>query len=264
MNSPRKYLAPRYYRIYEALYNDIQSGRYGDGDMLPSESNLCERYGVSRGTVREAMKMLFQQGLLIREQGRGTFVTSQHKIGQDVQELMGFSELMYRHGKKTGGKLLKTEVQQPERHVRDLLQLAWAETVVQVERLWFGDEEPLIIERSYFVHDLFAPLLDFDLAKESIYAILYRETDIRLGDAEQTIEAAPAGSSDAALLEVDPGSPLLFIKRRIKTAEGRYFQYSEDAYRSDRLRFTIPATPYDEMGRRFARYPIWLSERSNL
>lgn len=263
MNIIRKQLTPRYYIIYEELYNDIRSGRYKEGDKLPSESSLCRTYDVSRGTAREAVKMLLQQGLLIREQGRGTFVTSQNKIGQDAQELMGFTELMRRHGKAAGGKLLKVDVQEPDRRVRDLLQLPETGTVVRVERLRLGDDEPLIIEQSYFVHDLFAPLLDFNLAKESIYAILYRETDIRLGDAEQTIEAALAGPSEAELLEIEPGSPLLLIKRRIKTDDGRYFQYSEDAYRSDKLRFTIHTAPYDEMGGRFSS-PLWLAERSDM
>lgn len=262
MKLTRKHLPPRYYRIYEALYNDIRSGRYGAGDKLPSETALCEQYNVSRGTAREAVKMLFQQGLLIREQGRGTFVTSQHIIGQDAQELMGFTELMRRHGKEAGGRLLKVDVQKPERRIRDLLQLPAAGAVVRVERLRLGDDEPLIIERSDFVHDLFAPLLDFDLARESIHDILYRETGIRLGDAEQTIEAALAGPPEAALLEIEPGSPLLLIKRRIKTDEGRYFQYSEDAYRSDKLRFTIRTAPYDEMGNRFFN-PLLLAERAD-
>lgn len=262
MERIQKHLTPRYYIIYEELYNDIRSGRYNEGDKLPSETTLCETYNVSRGTVREAVKMLLQQGLLIREQGRGTFVTSQNKIGQDAQELMGFTELMRRHGKEAGGKLLKVEVQKPDRKIRDMLKLPEAGSVVRIERLRLGDDEPLIIERSYFVHNLFAPLLDFDLAAESIYAILYRETDIRLGDAEQIIEAALAGPPEAALLGIESGSPLLLIKRRIKTNDGRYFQYSEDAYRGDKLRFTIQTAPYDEMSNRFSN-PLGLAGRSD-
>jgi GntR family transcriptional regulator len=252
---------PRYYLIYQDLYRDIAGGAYQVGQKLPSEAELCEHYKVSRGTVREAVKMLFQQGLLIREQGRGTFITNRDKIGQDAFRLMGFTELMERHQKEPGGKLIDLEIQKPNPTVQTLLQLDEGAEVVRVERLRMGDDEPLIIERSYFVHALFSPLLDFDLEKESIYALLLRETDLRLGDAEQTIEAVAASPADADLLKIAAGSPLLLIKRRIKTEEGRYFQYSEDSYRSDKLKFTIQTVPYDPARNRFSN-PLGLAARA--
>ncbi len=252
---------PRYYLIYQDLYRDIAEGAYQVGQKLPSEAELCEQYKVSRGTVREAVKMLFQQGLLIREQGRGTFITNRNKIGQDAFQLMGFTELMDRHKKEAGGKLIDLEIEKPDLAVQTLLGLGEEAKVVRVERLRLGDDQPLIIERSHFVHDLFSPLLDFDLGKESIYALLHRETDLRLGNAEQTIEAAAASPADADLLEIPAGSPLLLIKRRIKTDDGRYFQYSEDSYRSDKLKFTIQTVPYDPARNRFSN-PLGLAARA--
>jgi GntR family transcriptional regulator len=137
--------------------------------------------------------MLFQQGLLVREQGRGTFVAPQgEKTGQNAHQFMGFTELMKRHHKKGSAKLLEIKTEAPSRKVRRLLELKETDKVVRVERLRFGDHEPLIIERFYFAHDLFHPLLNHDLENQSIYEVLYRETDIRLGDAKQTIEAVIA------------------------------------------------------------------------
>ena len=246
-------LTPRYYRIYEDLYKKIEEGLYREGDKLPSESELCDAYNVSRGTVREALKMLFQQGLLLRERGRGTFVTPQSdKIGQDAQQLIGFTELMKLHHKKATAKLLKIEVEAPKKSIRKLLEIEETDQVVSVERLRFGDHEPLIIERSYFVYDLFHPLIEHDLENQSIYEVLYRETDIRLEDAKQTIEAVLATPADAKLLDIDPGAPLLLIKRIIKTKDGRFFQYSKDLYRSDRLNFIIRTASYTKSNGDFA------------
>jgi len=249
---------PRYYLIYQDLYRDIFEGRYQAGQKLPSEAELCEKYKVSRGTAREAVKMLFQQGLLIREQGRGTFITDRSEIGQDAFKLMGFTELMEQNKKQAGGKLIHLEVRQPSQPIQALLRLAGDEKVVRVERLRSGDDEPLIIERSFFVHHLFAPLLAFDLEKQSIYGLLHRETAVRLGDAEQTIEAAAATPADADLLDIAAGTPLLLIKRRIKTEDGRHFQYSEDSYRGDKLKFTIQTVPYDQARNRFSN-PLGLA-----
>lgn len=247
MDLIERQLKPRYYVIYEQLFNDINEAKYQPGEKLPSESELCDKYKVSRGTVREAMKLLFQQGLLSREQGRGTFVTSRAgKILQDAQLLMGFTELMNRHNKKASAKLLKITKESADKKIRNLLNLDDNANVVKIERLRFGDDEPLIIERSYFVYELFEPLLSFDIENESIYEILYRETETRLGDARQTIEAVTASVDECRLLKIEPGSPLLLIKRLIKTKNGRFFQYSEDLYRSDKLNFVVKTSDYDE------------------
>ncbi|MFW6374406.1 MAG: GntR family transcriptional regulator [Thermodesulfobacteriota bacterium] len=107
MDIIRRDMTPRYYKIYEELHKSLTQGKYKEGDRFPSEHELCQRYQVSRGTVREAMKLLFQEGLVKREQGRGSFVTLKHKIEQNARRLMGFTELMRRHGKQASAKLLE-------------------------------------------------------------------------------------------------------------------------------------------------------------
>jgi len=262
MDIIRRDMTPRYYKIYEELHKSLTEGRYKEGDRFPSEHELCQRYKVSRGTVREAVKLLYQQGLVKREQGRGSFVTLKHKIEQNAHQLMGFTELMRRHGKKASAKLLEVRTDTPPESVRKVLGLEASAKTVQVRRLRFGDDEPLIIERSYFVQVLFEPLLKFDLERESIYEALYRETNLALGTAHQSIEAVSATPSDGRLLNINPGSPLLLIKRLIKTDSGEKFQYSEDLYRSDKLNFTIRTMPYDEYRQEFAG-PIGLAAKND-
>jgi DNA-binding GntR family transcriptional regulator len=169
---------------------------------------------------------------------------------------------MQQHGKKAAAKILRIETVKPNQKIRNLLELKPTEKVVEIERLRFGDDEPLIIERSYFVYGYFYQLLEFDLEKESIYEVLYRETDLRLGNAYQTIEAVNATAADAELLRIDPDSALLLIKRLIKTKHGRFFQYSEDRYRSDKLNFTINTTNYDENRHEFAT-PLHMQSKND-
>lgn len=238
-------LVPKYYQIYEDIYREIRDEQYQEGDRLLSENALCAKYSSSRGTIREAIKILIQQGLLIRKQGIGTFVTF-NKIEQDTRRLMGFSELMSQHNITATAKILEIITKLPSRRIQNLLKLNGEDKVTKIQRLRFGDEEPLIIERSYFVHRIFEPLLECDLANESIFSLLYRKTNCRLGIAQQSIEAAIAGPVESRLLKIDPGSPLLLMKRLISLRDDSYFQYSEDIYRSDRLKFTTQTLNYDE------------------
>jgi len=237
------HLIPLYYTIAEDLRRDIREGKYNDGDQVPSEYELSERYKVSRGTVRQAIGLLMQEGLLTRRQGVGTFVTSR-KIEQNFLKLMGFSEVMHAHDLEARAKLLRVDVLQPQPHIRNLLQLRPGEKAVYLERLRFGGDEPLIVERSFFVHHLFAPLMDYDLEESSIYDLLARHTHVRLGRAKQSIEAKLCGPEDSKVLNTPLGSPMLLLKRLVYVDSGEVFEYSEDTYRGDRLKFTIKTTPY--------------------
>jgi len=236
-----KQMVPVYYQIFEDIYRDISDGHYQEGDQLPSESQLIEKYKVSRGTIREAIKMLLHQGFVIRQRGKGTFVTYK-KIEQDAQKLMGFTELMRKNNKTATAKILEVTTKNPSKRIQNLLKLNETNLVTKIQRLRFGDDEPLIIERSYFVHRI----LDFDLENESIFSLLYHKTNYRLGNAQQSIEAVIAGPAERELLNVETGSPLLLMKRLICLSDGSFFQYSEDMYRSDRLKFTSKTLMYDE------------------
>ena len=237
-------LVPKYYQIYEDSLNDIREGKFQEGDRFPSDTELVGRYKVSRGTIREAVKLLLQRGYLIRQQGKGTFVTYR-KIQQDPEKLTGFTELMKMHNIKPSARLIELSTRKPSRRVARLLGLGSDDNVVKIQRLRFGDDQPLIIERSFFVYDLFRPILAYDLENSSIFELLYKHTSIRLGEASQSIEAISATQAEQELLNVPVGTPLLLIRRLIKTSEGQYFQYSEDVYRSDRISFTTTTGPYD-------------------
>lgn len=234
---------PKYYAIYEDLLNEIRTGKYAENDLFPSDTELVKKYSVSRGTVREAIKLLFQQGYLVREQGKGTFVTYK-KIQQNPDRLIGFTELMRQHNLRPSAKLIQKKVVQPPAKINHIMQLTPQQKVVRIIRLRFGDNQPLIIERSFFCFDLFEPIINEDLENNSIFELLYEHTETRLQEAMQSIEAISAGQQEHQYLEVEPGTPLLLIKRLIQTKNGEYFQYSEDVYRSDRINFATKTLPY--------------------
>ncbi len=236
---------PKYYRIYDELLEEVRSGKFKEYDRFYSDTELVEKFEVSRGTIREAVKLLIQQGYLVREQGKGTFITKP-KIEQDSDKLMGFTELMTNNNITPSAKLIDKEIVEAPEHLVNLMQLGEADKLVRIVRVRFGNDQPLIIERSYFVYRYFKPIYEMDLQANSIFTLLYKHTDTRLGEARQHITATSAGQSEVELLNVDPGAPLLLMKRLIKTKEGDYFQYSEDVYRSDRINFTTTTKPYEK------------------
>lgn len=236
---------PKYYKIYKELLQQIRSSQFQEYDLFYSDTELVEKYGVSRGTIREAVKLLIQQGYLVREQGRGTFVTKP-KIEQDSKKLMGFTELMEKNGMSPSAKVVKKKIVDAPMKLIKLMQLDEGDKVVQLVRVRFGNDEPLIVEQSYFVNDYFQPIYEMDLESNSIYQLLYNYTNTRLGEARQQISAIRAENPENELLSVDLGTPLLLMKRLIKTKENQFFQYSEDLYRSDRINFVTNTNPYDQ------------------
>ncbi len=235
---------PEYIRIYEELYGEIHGGHFSEGDLFYSEHELCRRFTVSRGTIRHALEMLFQQGVLERRQGKVSTVVNT-RIEQNVQTLMGFTELMKRHGRQAGAILREKKVVTADNNIANIMNIRPSDPVVKIIRVRTGDNEPLIIEYSWFNADLFMPIFNEDLETHSIYDLFHRNTNERLGIAKQTIEIGFAGSEESRFFDVKPGTALLLFKRRIMTSDFRIFQYSEDLYRNDKVVFSIQTLPYD-------------------
>ncbi len=246
-----KNMIPRYFQIFQDIYNKIEEGIYSNGDKLPSETELCDYYKVSRGTIREALKSLMQQGLIVSERGRGTFITT-NKIAQDVNQLMGFTEVMKKNGKSASGRIVEINIKKPNSVVKKHMKLKDDAMVVRIIRLRYGNDMPMIIEKSYYSHEIFKPLLDYDLEKESIYDLLYQHTTYRLGNAIQDIEAAIATPNESELLNINIGAPLLLMTRLILLKDGTPFEYTKDSYRADKLKFTIQTKAYEESSNLFA------------
>src|SRR5918994_5276433 len=100
---------PRYYQLKEVIRERIRSGDWAPGTLIPSERQLCERYGISRMTARQSITDLVNEGLLYREQGKGTYV-GRPKIAQQLLRLTGFTEDMKVREQRPGAKVLAAEL----------------------------------------------------------------------------------------------------------------------------------------------------------
>lgn len=226
-----KYLQVRDY-LRVLVTTDLQTG-----DPIPSERALCERFGVSRMTVRQAVDALVVEGLVERVQGRGTFVASP-KVDLQVR-LASFTEEMSRRGMKASMKVLALGEVAADPQVAAALEIAPGADVVYLHRLRYADDEPMAVEHTWLPAARVPGFVD-----RGAPASVYEELGTRglIPDwGEDTIDAGEADHEEAELLTIKPGKPVLRISRRAFT-EQEPIEYARSAYRSDRYTLWVPVS----------------------
>jgi GntR family transcriptional regulator len=227
---------PRYYQLKEIIRERIRSGEWTPGSLIPSERELCERYGISRMTARQSIIELVNEGLLYREQGKGTYV-GQPKIPQQLLRLTGCTEDMRARQQSPGAKVLTAEMWPADEAAAERLRIRVGQPVYRLRRLRLADSEPLALETSCISFMGCERLLDNDFGRDSLYQLLEETYDVPPLEAEQELEADVAGEEEARLLEVAIGSPVLRTVRVTTTRRSQPVEYATSVYRGDKYRF---------------------------
>lgn len=227
---------PIYYQIMNQLREKIAEGEYTVDKALPPERELAETYQVSRMTIRQAIAELVNEGLLVRRKGIGTFVAPP-KLEQALSSLTSFSEDMAQRGMKAGSRVLSFKETAPDPTTRKTLGLSAEDTIFECVRLRLADEEPMALETTMLVAAFCPGLQQEDLENQSLYKVLAERWGIELDHATQSLEPILAPPSEAALLHVQPGSPLLLMHRVTYDQDGRAFEHVKSFYRGDRYKF---------------------------
>jgi len=231
---------PLYYQIAESLreaIRDLEAAPEGERAELPTEVELCQRFGVSRGPVRQALQLLEREGLVSRERGRGTFV-ARRRLTHELTKLCSVTADMEARGWRPGARVLRAQAMKPPAHVRHALALGDGETVWEVYRLRLADDEPVSLQWCYVPCALTPGLPVQDLAG-SLWRIFSDQYGLKLAFAEQTLRARPATPDEARVLHVARGDALFVITRTIYDDEGRPVQYLHSLWRGDRYDFTV-------------------------
>jgi DNA-binding GntR family transcriptional regulator len=230
---------PAHARIEQWLMAAIDDGRLVAGDKLPREELLAAGIGVSRMTLRQALATLDSAGVIVRRPGRqgGTFV-AEPRIVCDLTGLAGFTEQMRRAHVRAGARMVSAATRPATRGEERALGLAASEQVHEVVRVRSANREPLAIEASCFPARLFPDLLEQRLTG-SLYRLLARRYDRAPHTATEVLEAVCASAEHAALLRVEPGSPLMLIERTAYAVSGTAVEHARDVFRADRTRITV-------------------------
>ena len=231
---------PYYLQLKEVLTEGIRQGDWGPGDLIPSEAELGKSFGVSRTVVRQALNEMTYDGLVVRQKGKGTFVT-QLKISSRslVQSLEGFYGEMAERGVPVLTQVLEQTLEPADSDIAANLELEAMAPVVKLVRLRFVEEEPIVLVESHLPYEMCRDVIKADFERGSLYAFLEEECGLTIGRGWRRIEAIAADEEVAARLAVDLGSPLIRLKSVSYTPEGIPLEYFDALFRGDRARFEV-------------------------
>jgi GntR family transcriptional regulator len=216
---------------------DIVRGAFPPGKALPSEHELMRRFGVSRGTVRQARASLRADGFISGGQGRRLYVNPP-VMTQPLSELISFSAWARSMGRTPTGRVIERSVLKADAHVAKALLIDRGASVHRLVRLRLIDDLPVMIERTLFVESAGRHLDAIDLERDSIYRAL-SEREIEFATARHRVSAVNASRSDARHLGIARGSALLRVRRLGLGTDGLPLELAEDTYRADLVDFTI-------------------------
>lgn len=253
MNNPNNAIdfnsnIPYYIQLIEALKEKIQSGEWQPGDQIPSEPDLCEVYGVSRTVVRQSLREIELEGLITRRKGKGTFV-SEPKLSESLaQKLTGFYQDMVERGHTIETHVLHHEVVPAKKKVADYLGVDPGASVIDIKRLRFIKGEPIVLVTSYLPYDLCPKLAPADITNQSLYEFLEKECDLTIAYGRRSIEAVPANQTEAELLQIEIGAPLILLNSVSYLEDDTPIEYYHAVHRGDRSKFEVELVRIKEVG----------------
>ena len=228
---------PRHASIAADLRARIRSGELPSGTAIRSESDLASQFGVSRGTVRQALASLRSEGWLVGGQGRRT-VVAKPMLAQSFDELVSFTSWADNLGLEPSARTLELTRRPADPRDAHDLELEEGAEVFQYRRLRLLDGEPAMLEVSSFIEPVGRLLIDCDLNRGSVYTQL-GEMGVVFHEAQQRIAAIAADAEQSELLSVRRNAPLLEVRRIVFDPDGRPLEASRDTYRGDEFAITI-------------------------
>ncbi len=234
-------MVPKYYTVEQKLVEEIDGEVFQENQMIPSERELMERFGVSRITVRKALDDLVNEGYLYRIQGKGTFVKGD-EFNQDLFQLTSCTEEIKKMGMIPTKRVLDARIIEADKVRQRSLRIQEGEKVFFLRRVYYADGQPLNLTTTYLPICLFPGIEKYDFSVESIYDVLERRYDAKITTATRTLEAVLVKSEVAEELDMEENAPVLLFRGitqgKISGAE-RPIEAFKSYYRSDKFKFFI-------------------------
>jgi GntR family transcriptional regulator len=203
---------PNYRRIVRVLEGKIEAGEYPPGHRLPPERELCEIFGVSRITARQALSELSRRRLVVRHQGQGTFV-SRPGVESSLLGFFSISEALKADGRLVATRVVSTSLATPDTGEATTLGCDVQAPVVRIVRIRLVDGDPYALETSTLLASRFPGLEAFDFGTRSLYDVMARSFGTRLVRARETVAPVILTEPQADLLGVDTRQPALRLMR---------------------------------------------------
>lgn len=226
---------PLYVQIRDRLRREILDGTYQVHERLPSENEMMGAFGVSRITIRQALRDLHNEGLVFSAQGKGTFV-SKPKAVQNVQRLEGFGEAMAAQGYEASARVLSIQQLKAPKAVAASLDLQPGNEAIEVKRVRYLNRSPVCIENSYFPMDIGRRMFSLDLSGD-IFPMLENLFGIPLGGADISLDSILADDEAQQYLNLKTGEAILRVERLTHNRDGRPIDFEYLCYRGDSFKY---------------------------
>lgn len=229
-------MLPAYIKIHDAIKKDIDEGVWLIGDRLPSERDLADHFEVSRMTLRQAVTLLVEEGILERRVGSGTYVAS-HRVRDKMRGTTSFTEIVHSQGKTPSSKLISYQRQLASDTEIKELQLEPSDYVIRMERIRYADNVPLVFEVAS-IPEKFIKDMKRDEITEHFFKTLVSH-GFEIGKSRQTIYAKTASERVASYLSVSRGHAILALTQVSYFSNGNPFEYVRSQYVGDRFEFYL-------------------------
>ena len=213
---------PIYQQLAEKLRNDIAEGIIAPGDAIPSENTLCAKYQISRVTVRKSIQLLTNEGLLVKRQGKGTFVAVSNFV-ESARAQGSFTLSCLQSGVRPSTEIVTCEKTTCSEDIAEDLHLE-SRDIILIKRIRYANDVPVIFETDYIPADGHAYLLDMPLKDASLLDAMRTHGHKVFGGYDDTIDIRRANDEQALWLKVKKKTPLLGIYQKVFDNENRAYQ----------------------------------------
>lgn len=225
---------PLYHQLYQHLRDRIVAGEWKPGDLFPKDADLEIQYKVSRVTVRQALDLLVNENLVIRQRGRGTFVSNPKNMPH-AHNSFSFSEEMTRRNLTPSTRVLSTLIAPVSKLTADQLRIEVGDELAIINRIRLANHEPQCLEQNFLVHRYCPGILNYDFNSESLSTVLETNYHIKLTKAYQTVSAIIPNKEVAGQLQMFKDQPVLYVERVIYSQANIPIEYRRIYYRADRF-----------------------------
>lgn len=216
----------------------LEAEGYKEKQKLPSERELAEYFNVQRLTVRAALQILVQKGILISRERYGYFIAPK-RVQFTLNHTNSFKMMIERMGKTSYVKLLEFEKIKLNEQLAKKTLLAEGTEMYRIMRLRYGNKEPIAVEKSYIVCDLAKDLSEADVHNKSLYETLKKKYRLSIANSSHRVSVVYASGLEAELLKISPSKPLIKYQGLAYEKRGKLLEYFETILRSDKIEFVI-------------------------
>ena len=225
-------VVPLYHQVYRRLRDNILAGAWRPGELLPSEREICDMFGVSRITAQKAVEQLVGEQLVRRQQGRGSFVAERINVPPMPGNLQALLDNVVAIGAATRGRLIELAAERPPEDVREAMRLGPRELAQRSWHVRFRGDTPLGLFTTWVPMDVARGISGADIERAPMLQLL-EERGVQVAWAAQSVGATVADPVTAGHLDIVPGTPLVRLHRLVHDQSDRPVEHLTSLYRGD-------------------------------